>query len=179
MNTKSSCLELWEVFARTPLEMSEAFTIMTSFAFALKDLHSSNELWDHCEKGVLIYESCLVEITGTLSNRHLRLKGSDVDPYRSIAPPEFIISGIHDVRSDIFAWGIISYELITGICPVYGENITEIMNNALRCDFLNPCLLREECPEKLSDLVMKSISKNPDDRFQTTENLIEMINKPL
>jgi eukaryotic-like serine/threonine-protein kinase len=176
METEHSCLELWQVFAITPLERSEAFRMMTSLAFALSDLHDSAELWDHCEKGVIINTNSHIKITGTVSNRSLRLKGEEVDPYRSIAPPEFIISGEHDERSDIFAWGIIAYELVTGECPVKGESLNELIENATRCEFPSPHILRTDWPERLSMVIMKALSKDPDDRYQNVQELIRAMN---
>jgi serine/threonine protein kinase len=173
----SSCLELWELFSITPLERSEAFRMMTSFAFALSDLHAAGELWDHCEKGVIISENSHIKINGTVSNRALRLKGETEDPYRSIAPPEFIHHGIHDIRSDVFAWGIISYELVTGECPVKGENHFELIKSATECNFPAPHQLKPEWPERLSKVIMKSLSRNPDDRFQNMEDLIKGMNR--
>jgi len=176
MNTEYSDLELWQLFAITPLERSEAYRMMTSFAFALSDLHSSGDLWDHCEKGVIIDSNSRIKITGTVSNRHLRLKGAKVDPYRSIAPPEFINSGLHDERSDIFAWGIIAYELVTGECPVKGETLTELIESASSCKFPPPHYLKSDWPERLSIVIMKALSKEPNDRYQNIEDLIRAMN---
>lgn len=172
MEMEYSGLELWQLFAITPLERSEALSMMTSFAYALEDLHKAGDLWDHCEKGIQILDNYSMKIHGTLANRSLRLNGAEVDPYRSIAPPEFIHSGIHDERSDIFAWGIIAYELITGICPVKGETVSELIESATRCEFPPPHTQRPDWPERLSATVMKALSKNPDERYQTVHELI-------
>jgi serine/threonine protein kinase len=169
------CEELWHLFAITPLNRSEALRLMTSLAYAIEDLHSLGELWDHCEKGVEILANGFMKIHGTVSNRNHRLHGSLVDPYRSIAPPEFIHSNIHDVRSDIFAWGIIAYEFITGECPIKGETLPELIDAATKCEFPSPHILKHDWPERLSKVVMKALSKEPDNRYRSVRELIEAI----
>lgn len=167
-------LELWQLFAITPLEKSEALRMMTAFAVALEKLHKKKDLWDHCEKGVFVHQDS-IEILGTVSNRDQRLNGALVDPYRSIAPPEYIHNGVHDVRSDVFAWGVIAYELITGDCPIKGETIPELIESATRCAFLPPSAIRKDWPERLDFVVMRALSKEASGRYQTMGELLDNI----
>lgn len=172
-------IEIGDVLARAPLDQTEAYLLMLAFADALKSIHSMGELWDHCEKGVEICFDGTVIIHGTVSKRNARLKPDEVDENRSVAPPEFILSGIHERRSDIFSWGIIAYELITGECPLKGESIVELIKAAEDCNFIPPENIRPDFPLGLCRVVSKAISRNLEDRFQTSEELVTALNTAL
>ncbi len=169
-------LEITNVLERAPLEFSEALHMMYSLAQALSELHAAGELWDHCEVGIEIFPNGISTIRGTISDRNARLAEGDVDPNRAIVPPEYLTSGIHDQRSDIFAWGVIVYELITGMCPLQGETIVELLKAAEECNFTPPHHIIEEWPERLSLIVIKALSKDPLDRFQTANELLLALN---
>ncbi len=169
-------VDIGDVLARAPLNQTEVYLLMLSFADALRELHVVGELWDHCEKGVEILPDGRAIIHGTVSERNKRLKEGDVDENRSVAPPEFIASGNHDTRSDIFSWGIVVYELITGECPLKGETLVELIKSAEECNFTPPEELRKDFPLRLSTVVKKAISRNPEDRYQSAEQLIRALN---
>ncbi|HEV8232244.1 MAG TPA: protein kinase [Thermoanaerobaculia bacterium] len=74
-----------------------------------------------------------------------------------------------DGRSDLFSFGIVLYEILTGVCPYGGESIHEIVANRLQ----HPPLSFEESdpmgrlsPE-LRAAVMKALQISPDERYQT------------
>jgi serine/threonine-protein kinase len=152
---------------------------MHSFAEALDNLHKKGELWDHCETGVEVLPDFSIKIHGTVSERNNRLNEGDVDVNRSVAPPEYMNSGIHDVRSDIFAWGIVVYELTTGECPLKGETLVELIEAGLACNFTPVHEIKNDFPLRLSNIISKAISKEPNDRFQTAKELLESLEDKL
>ncbi len=83
--------------------------------------------------------------------------------------PEQIDGKPLDGRSDIFSLGVILYEMLTKSRPFEGETISQILKKIL---FDNPppvLNLDSEIPEQISKIVMKSLEKDPEDRFQTAE----------
>jgi eukaryotic-like serine/threonine-protein kinase len=74
-----------------------------------------------------------------------------------------------DGRSDLFSFGIVSYEILTGICPYGGESIHEIIGNRLS----NPPLAFDvsdptgRLPPALKESVMKALQTSPEERYQT------------
>ena len=168
-------VEIAYYLCRAPLERSEALMLMHSFAKALDDLHEEGELWDHCETGVEVLPNFSIKIHGTVSERNKRLNEGDVDENRSVAPPEYLNSGIHDVRSDIFAWGILVYELIAGECPLKGETLVELIDAGLACNFTPVHEIKNDLPVKLSNIISKAISKEPRDRFKSAGELLRAL----
>jgi hypothetical protein len=70
-----------------------------------------------------------------------------------------------DHRSDIYSLGVIIYEMLVGHPPFVSEGFGDLVNMHLN---LAPASLRSErpeIPEALDALVLKMLSKNPDDRF--------------
>src|SRR5690606_27308256 len=76
-----------------------------------------------------------------------------------------------DVRSDIYSTGILIYELVTGTVPFYGQGLLEV----LRQHYLEePPRPRERCPdlpEAVEAIILKALAKQPEDRFQSMEEL--------
>jgi serine/threonine protein kinase len=84
-----------------------------------------------------------------------------------------------DARCDVYAVGAILYEMVTGIPPYSGDNFMEILTKKATQDPPPPHLVRAELASQVSDLVMASMARNPNDRPQTMEALEYELNKCL
>ena len=81
--------------------------------------------------------------------------------------PEQIRGETVDARSDLFALGIIVYELSTGRRPFTGETSIDVSHAILR-DTPEPLArLRSDLPADLERIVSRCLQKNPRERFQT------------
>jgi eukaryotic-like serine/threonine-protein kinase len=86
--------------------------------------------------------------------------------------PEQIQGERGDPRSDIYAWGVILYELLTGRVPFEGDNWLAVMAGHLR---RNPAPLREFRPEVspgLEAVVLHAMRRYPENRYQSAEALL-------
>jgi len=102
---------------------------------------------------------------GSLQNR-LTAAGMALGSVHYMSP-EQIKAGAPDARSDLYSLGITFYEMITGQCPIRGNSEYEIMAAHLAIAPQPPTELNPFLPPALSAIILKSIEKRPDDRFQT------------
>jgi len=93
--------------------------------------------------------------------------------------PEQAAGRAADARCDVYALGAIMYEMSTGIPPYSGDNFMEILTKKATQDPPAPITVRRDLPSQVSDLVMASMARNPDDRPQTMEKLEYELNKCL
>ena len=76
-----------------------------------------------------------------------------------------------DARSDLYSVGVVLYELLTGEAPYNGETPVEIAMKHLSAVPEPPSVKRPEVPPELDAVVLRALAKNPDDRFQSVEEM--------
>jgi eukaryotic-like serine/threonine-protein kinase len=103
--------------------------------------------------------------TGTLQNR-LTAAGIALGSVHYMSP-EQVKAGAPDARSDLYSLGITFYEMVTGQCPIRGNSEYEIMAAHLAIAPPPPTELNPFLPPPVAAIILKSIEKRPDDRFQT------------
>jgi eukaryotic-like serine/threonine-protein kinase len=102
---------------------------------------------------------------GTLQNR-LTAAGMALGSVHYMSP-EQVKAGAPDARSDLYSLGITFYEMVTGQCPIRGNSEYEIMAAHLAIAPPPPTELNPFLPPPVAAIILKSIQKRPDDRFQT------------
>lgn len=81
--------------------------------------------------------------------------------------PEQIRGRPLDARSDIYALGVVAFEMFTGKLPFQGRTAQEMMIARLRGAPIPARRLRPELPEPLERALGKAMASNPDDRYAT------------
>jgi len=76
-----------------------------------------------------------------------------------------------DTRTDIWALGVVLYELLTGKSPFEGTTITELALNVVGKEPSPLRAQRLEVPQTLEAVVLQCLAKDPDQRFQTAGEL--------
>jgi len=79
-------------------------------------------------------------------------------------PPEQVSGGSYGYPGDIYALGVVLYELLTGECPFFGDSSLEIMKQILHEDPIPPEDLEPECPKRWSDRIVSMMRKDPAQR---------------
>ncbi len=76
-----------------------------------------------------------------------------------------------DARTDLFAVGIVLYEMATGKMPFQGRTLGAVMAAVLHDVPETPALLNPDIPEQLQAIIGKALEKDPDIRYQTASDL--------
>ena len=94
---------------------------------------------------------------------------SDVLGTPDYMSPEQIQGKRGDARTDLYALGIILYEMLTGAVPFTAITRWSVMNQHLTTTPLLPRQSNPAIPPKIEAIIMKSIRKNPKERYQSAE----------
>jgi eukaryotic-like serine/threonine-protein kinase len=90
----------------------------------------------------------------------------------SYMAPELHRGQAADLRSDIFSFGVVLYELLTGGLPFRGEGAPAIMHAILHSEPPPISLVRPEIPQALIDIVGKALQKDPGRRYQNLSDTL-------
>ena len=94
----------------------------------------------------------------------------------SYMAPEQAVGDVVDHRADIYAWGVVAYELLCGTHPFSGKTTSQQMIAAHIAEQPRPIAqVRKEVPPGLAALVMSSLDKTPNNRPQSAEALLQSL----
>ncbi|MEJ2335538.1 MAG: protein kinase [Gemmatimonadales bacterium] len=77
-----------------------------------------------------------------------------------------------DVRSDLWSLGVVMYEMLNGERPFRGDDHSSLIQSILQTDPEPPAMRGSELPEAVERVVGKLLSKEPDDRYPSAEDLL-------
>ena len=72
-----------------------------------------------------------------------------------------------DFRTDFYSLGVMFYEMLTGKLPFYSKDPMELVHYHMAKKVRNPIELNDTIPESVSNIVLKLMAKNAEDRYQS------------
>lgn len=87
--------------------------------------------------------------------------------------PEYMLNSQVDWRSDIYAIGILGYEMITGESPFRADSVYATMTKRLKSDPPPPSSVRPECPAELDRMVARAMQRDPELRYQSALEMFQ------
>jgi len=101
------------------------------------------------------------------SDNKLTMTGTTMGSLYYMSPEQIQGASNLDARADLYSVGVSLYELLTGKRPFDGDSQFAIMSAHLEKTPVPPITLDPRMPQGLNDVILMSVSKSPDARFQT------------
>ncbi|HMI93410.1 MAG TPA: serine/threonine-protein kinase, partial [Polyangiales bacterium] len=114
--------------------------------------------------------SKVTSIDGQLNPRLTRTGAVMGTPYY-MSPEQLRDAAEIDERTDVYAFGVILYEALTGRVPFDAENYAALILEIATGTPKRPRQLRSEVPEGLERIVIKAMARDPDDRYANIDGL--------
>lgn len=153
------------------MPIAEIIRVLSQMAAGVQAIHDAGIVHrDLKPENILLTNEANVKIAdfGIARNRHgpkLTEHGGVVGTIDYVAP-EYMLRSQVDWRSDIYAIGILAYEMVTGESPFRGDSVYATMTKRLKTDPEPPSKLRPECPPQLDAIILKAMQREPENRYQ-------------
>jgi predicted ATPase len=166
-----------------PMEVGRFLRIAVAVAGVVADLHRRNIL--HCDlkpASIFVDAATLkVRIAESASARTLAAAGGPPAARRAgriegsfayMAPEQTgRMNRAIDARSDLYSLGVTLYELLTGQLPFQARDTLELVHSHIARTPVPPTDVLPTVPQVVSNMVMKLLAKEADDRYQTADGL--------
>ena len=86
--------------------------------------------------------------------------------------PEQVEGKPADQRADLYAFGLILYEMVTGDVPFTGESTLKVMYQRIQEKPKSPKLINADLPNWLVRIIMRCLEKEPADRYQSAYEIL-------
>ena len=163
---------------RAPLPVQEAVRITTRIADALDHAHQHDIIHrDIKPHNILIGRNGTVKVTDfgiarAVTSATITQTGSVIGSVHYFSPEHAkgIITG---EKSDLYSLGIVLYQMVTGELPFFGESPISIALKHLQEGFQEPRTLNPLIPQTVENIILKTMRKNPQERYQSAQEMLE------
>ena len=136
-----------------------------------KDINPSNIVWN-CSTGEVKLIDFGISIQLARENTTFRNPDGMEGTLAYISPEQTgRMNRAVDYRTDFYSLGITFYELLTGQLPFWTRDVLELLHCHIAKQPVPPHELKPELPTPISDIVLKLMAKNAEDRYQSAHGI--------
>ncbi len=122
------------------------------------------------DRGPLTTLSGPNDATQTITEAPLTVEGSIIGTVSYMSPEQAQGKKV-DTRSDIFTFGVVLYEMVTGARAFGGDSTLTTLSAILRDDVKPVADFAPDAPPQLELVIRRCLKKSPDDRWQTMKDV--------
>jgi serine/threonine protein kinase len=122
------------------------------------------------DRGPLTTLSGPNDATQTIAEAPLTVEGSIIGTVSYMSPEQAQGKKV-DTRSDIFSYGVVLYEMVTGARAFEGDSTLTTLSAILRDEVRPVAELAPEAPPQLELVIQRCLRKTPDERWQTMKDV--------
>jgi serine/threonine-protein kinase len=172
------------IHERGPLPLGRALGIAAQVADALDEAHRQGVIHCDVKPGNLIVDPYgrvrLVDFgIARVSSSSTGLTDQDMHGSARYVAPEQVEGGDIDGRTDVYALGVVLFEMLAGRAPFTGGNLAAVLAQRLVADPPSVQAVRPAIPAGIDALVRRAMAREPDDRFQTAGALRDALRHAL
>jgi tetratricopeptide (TPR) repeat protein/tRNA A-37 threonylcarbamoyl transferase component Bud32 len=173
---------LRELLERKPLKIEEALDIFLQIASGLSKAHQKDIVHRDIKPGnIIVTEDGQVKIVdfglAKLAGRTKLTKTDGTVGTAAYMSPEQARGETSDHRTDIWALGVVLYEMITGKLPFYADHEQAAIYRIMNEEPAPLAILVSNLPNELERIVDRTLAKDPKERYQTIGELVEDIKR--
>jgi eukaryotic-like serine/threonine-protein kinase len=160
---------------RLALEICEALDYIHSNGVVHRDLKPENIMVDAEDRIKLIDFG----IAGSANARRLTFgKLTRTMGTADYISPEQVKSQRGDARSDVYALGVIFYEMLTGEVPFAGPNALVVLNERLIADPVPPREVNPQITPQLQEIIFRALERQPEHRYASAREFANDLMHP-
>lgn len=167
-----------------PLSIDETATILRRLGSALNHAHSQGIVHRDLKPGNILFDQYgdaflsdfgIVHVASSTSAAPLTATGSVVGTPTYMSPEQVYGDKALDGRSDIYALGVILFQMLTGDLPYNADTPARLMMKHVMDPVPEILSRRPDLPPAASEIITKAMAKKPDERYPTAGDLSEAL----